>query len=50
MTQTIQLDRDRIAEWEQPVKTEHRVTSLSAFAIPQAVELQRDFDGRPWCL
>lgn len=45
MTQTIQLDRHRIAEWQPTVETPNRVTSLSGYAIPTAVELHRDERG-----
>lgn len=46
MTQTIQLDRNRVSEWEPTVEEPNRVSSLSVYAIPQAVELRRAADGR----
>lgn len=45
MTQTIQLDRHRIAEWQPTVETPHRVSSLSGFAVPEAVELHHSPGG-----
>lgn len=42
MTRAIQLDRHQVAEWERPIETPNRVTSLSGHAIPTAVELLRD--------
>jgi hypothetical protein len=42
MTRTIRLNRHRLAEWEPTVETPNRVTSLSGYAIPTAVELHRE--------
>lgn len=42
MTGTIRLDRHQVAELQPTIETPNRVTSLSGYAIPTAVELDRE--------
>jgi hypothetical protein len=45
MTQTIRLDRRRLTDIVPEIETPNRVTTLSVYAIPTAVDLRRGADG-----